>query len=81
MVPSPAAPRGYDLTARLTAEREYWMTQPLDLVVAVGKVEWRWPRVAMERDGGDRSVVRVTITTAPEVQPRTIAAAVEARRR
>jgi hypothetical protein len=72
-------PVAYEFRALVLHENSFWITQrPLDLVVALGTVEWTWRDVSFERDG--RHIV-VELCIRPEVLERAPAAVMKGRKR
>ena len=62
-------PRAFVFRSSILSEHAHWITQqPLDLVLAIGTVEWLWRDIALERSGDD---VSVALTEVPIVSLRT----------
>jgi hypothetical protein len=72
-------PIAYEFRAVVLRQNDYWITQgPVDLVLALGTVEWTWRSVTFERDAGE---VVIGLCQRPEVLQRATAAVRKGQRR
>ena len=73
---APRLPRSFLFIGRLGRAHAYWMTQtPLDLMVALGSVEWLWRDVVVEHVGDGE--ISIELRDRPIVSERAVMVGLE----